>query len=155
MIRFALPALALLALSDCAPKDAHAAAAKDFSGCAGAKSAMAVLDSFVAAFNAKDMPALEKTFHFPHLRIASYPLQVLTGPGQQDDVFGNLAAEGWASSRWDDRTIIQCGADKAHITATFARLHADGTEYVNYEGLYIIENRDGFWGITARSTFAP
>ena len=107
MIRFALPALAFLALADCAPKDAHAAVPNDFAKCAGAKPAMAVLDSFVAAFNAKDMTALEKTFHFPHLRIASYPLQVLTAPGQQDDVFGNLAAEGWASSRWDERTIIQ------------------------------------------------
>ena len=156
MTRTLFPALAaLLMLTNCAPKDAHAAAPNAFANCAGAKPAMAVLDSFVAAFNAKDMAALEKTFHFPHMRIASYPLHVLTGPGQQDDVFGNLASEGWASSRWDERTIIQCGADKAHITASFGRLHADGAEYARYEGLYIIENRDGFWGITARSTFAP
>ncbi len=156
MTRTLFPALAaLLMLTNCAPKDAHAAAPNDFANCAGAKPAMAVLDSFVAAFNAKDMAALEKTFHFPHMRIASYPLHVLTGPGQQDDVFGNLASEGWASSRWDERTIIQCGADKAHITASFGRLHADGAEYARYEGLYIIENRDGFWGITARSTVAP
>lgn len=156
MNRFMPPALtAVLLLADCTPREAHAAAPNDFSSCAGAKPAMATLDRFVAAFNAKDMVALEKTFHFPHMRIASYPLHVLTGPGQQDDVFGSLAAEGWARSRWDDRTIIQCNADKAHITATFARLHADGDEYAKYEGLYIIENRDGFWGITARSTFAP
>lgn len=156
MNRILLPALAaLLMLAGCAPKDVQAAASNDFATCAGAKPAMAVLDNFVTAFNAKDMVGLEKTFHFPHMRIASYPLHVLTGPGQQDDVFGNLASEGWASSRWDERTIIQCGADKAHITASFGRLHADGAEYARYEGLYIIENRDGFWGITARSTFAP
>lgn len=156
MNRILLPALAaLLMLAGCAPTDVQAAAPNDFATCAGAKPAMAVLDNFVTAFNAKDMVALEKTFHFPHMRIASYPLHVLTGPGQQDDVFGNLASEGWASSRWDERTIIQCGADKAHITASFGRLHADGAEYARYEGLYIIENRDGFWGITARSTFAP
>jgi len=116
---------------------------------------MEVMQTFITAFNAKDMPALEKTFHFPHMRIATYPLHVLTGPGQQDDVFGNLASEGWARSRWDDLTIVQCGKDKAHILATFARLHADGTEYARYDGLYIVESRDGFWGITARSTFAP
>ena len=39
--------------------------------------------------------------------------------------------------------------------ATFARLRADGAEYARYDGLYIVENRDGFWGITTRSTFAP
>lgn len=146
---------AVLTLADCAPKPAHAAGARDVSACPAAKPAMEVMDHFLTAFNAKDMSGLEKTFHFPHMRIASYPLQVWTGPGQQDDVFGNLASEGWARSRWDERTIVQCGKEKAHIIASFARLHPDGTEYAKYDGLYVIELRDGFWGITIRSTFAP
>ena len=155
MLRPALAFTLALSLAACAPKPAPAPTARDFSTCAGAKPAMEVMQAFITAFNAKDMVAMEKTFHFPHMRIAAFPLHVLTGPGQQDDVFGNLASEGWARSRWDDLTIVQCGAHKAHILATFARLHADGTEYAKYEGLYIVENRDGFWGITARSTFAP
>lgn len=145
--------LALATMTACAPRPAHAA--NDFSACPAAGPAMEVMDKFLAAFNAKDMPALEKTFHFPHMRIASYPLAVWTGPGQQDDVFGNLASEGWARSRWDERTIVQCGKEKAHIIASFARLRADGAEYAKYEGLYVVELRDGFWGITIRSTFAP
>lgn len=155
MLRPALTLIFALSFSACAPRPAPSPAAKDLSACAGAKPAMDVMQAFITAFNAKDMAAMEKTFHFPHMRIAAFPLHVLTGPGQQDDVFGNLASEGWARSRWDELTIVQCGADKAHILATFARLHADGTEYARYEGLYIVENRDGFWGITARSTFAP
>ena len=143
-----------LALAGCAPRPDPAATLPDFSACAAAKPALAVMDTFLAAFNKKDMAGLEATFHYPHIRIASYPLQVLTGPGQQDDVFGSLAAEDWGSSRWDARTIVQCGKDKAHIIATFARLHPDGTEYAKYDGLYVIELRDGFWGITTRSTFA-
>lgn len=141
--------LFLLGMSACAPK------AADFSSCAANGPAMQVMDTFMTAFNAKDMKALEATFHFPHLRIASYPLQVLTGPGQQDDVFGTLAAEGWARSAWDKREIVQCSETKAHMLASFARFRADGTEYARYDGLYIVELRDGFWGITARSTFAP
>ena len=148
-------ALLSLAVPACAPDPATGTALPDFSSCAAAKPAMEVMDNFLTAFNAKDMPALEKTFHFPHMRIASYPLVVWTGPGQQDDVFGNLATEGWARSQWDARTIVQCSKDKAHIIATFARLKADGLEYAKYDGLYVIELRDGFWGITARSTFAP
>lgn len=148
MKRLLIPAL--LALAACSgPK------ADDFASCPGAKPAQDVLDRFIDAFNAKDMSRLEKTFHFPHLRIASYPLQVLTGPGQQDDVFGSLAAEGWARSSFENRRIIQCGEKKAHITATFVRYKQDGTAYAKYDGLYVIELRDGFWGITARSTFAP
>lgn len=154
-MKMALASIALLALADCAPKPVEGATLPNFSTCAGAKPALEVMDGFLSAFNAKDMPALEKTFHFPHMRIASYPLAVWTGPGQQDDVFGSLASEGWARSRWDARTIVQCSKDKAHIIATFARLKADGSEYAKYDGLYIIELRDGFWGISARSTFAP
>ena len=155
MLRPALALTLALSVAACAPKPGPAPAAKDFTACAGAKPALDVMQTFITAFNAKDMVALEKTFHFPHMRIAAYPLHVLTGPGQQDDVFGNLASEGWARSRWDDLTIVQCSTDKAHILATFARLHADGTEYAKYEGLYVVELRDGFWGITTRSTFAP
>ncbi|HVY90721.1 MAG TPA: hypothetical protein VG942_17780 [Hyphomonadaceae bacterium] len=132
-----------------------AAKADDFASCAAKSHAFEVTDQFLEAFNRKDMGALEKTFHFPHIRIASYPLQVLTGPGQQDDVFGSLASEGWARSEWADRKIVQCSATKAHMVATFERLHPDGSVYARYDGLYIVELRDGFWGITARSTFAP
>lgn len=155
MLRTAVALTLALSLAACAPRPEPASTGKDVSACAGTRPALAVMQAFITAFNAKDMVAMEKTFHFPHMRIAAYPLHVLTGPGQQDDVFGNLASEGWAKSRWDDLTIVQCGADKAHILATFARLHADGAEYAKYEDLYIVENRDGFWGITARSTFAP
>ena len=144
---------ALLACASCT--DAHGAAATSSSACAAATPAFGVMDSFMTAFNAKDMKALEATFHFPHMRLASYPIQVLTGPGQQDDVFGHLASEGWAKSGWEHRTIVQCGPTKAHIIATFARFNAKGVEYSHYDGLYVIELRDGFWGITARSTFAP
>ena len=139
------------ALTGCAPQLSRV----DFSACPAANPAMAVTDKFMTAFNAKDMGRLEATFHFPHIRIASYPLSVLTGPGQQDDVFGSLAAEGWSRSDWADRRIVQCSASKAHMLATFVRFHANGEVYARYDGLYIIELRDGFWGITARSTFAP
>jgi hypothetical protein len=149
-LRLAFPLLgALLALAGCAPK------ADDFSSCPASAPAREVMDKFMTAFNAKDMPALEATFHFPHIRISMYPLKVLTAPGQQEDVFGILAAEGWARSAWTSRTIVQCDPSKAHMLATFARFKANGSEYARYDGLYIIELRDGFWGITARSTFAP
>jgi hypothetical protein len=33
--------------------------------------ALAILDAFMAAFNARDITAFEATFHFPHVRNAS------------------------------------------------------------------------------------
>ena len=130
-------------------------AEKDFSSCAAYKPAFEITDRFMQAFNAKDMAGLEKTFHFPHIRLSEYPIHVLTAPGQQEDVFGLLKDEGWSRSDWAHRHIIQCSPTKAHMLATFERFKADGTQYASYEGLYVIELRDGYWGITMRSTFAP
>jgi hypothetical protein len=146
---FALFAV-LLALAGCV-----SVAPEDFSACPAFAPAIAVTEKFLSAFNAKDMTALEKTFHFPHMRIGSYPINVLTGPGQQDDVFGNLAPEGWDHSAWKSLKVIQCSPTKAHITGTFVRYRKDGTAYAQFDGLYIVELRDGYWGITARSSFAP
>lgn len=151
-LRLAACLVFALKLPACAPAPAPVA---DLKSCAAWQPAFDVTDKFLAAFNRKDMPGLEATFHYPHLRIASYPLQVLTGPGQQDDVFGSLASENWQRSAWVDRRVIQCSPTKAHMLATFVRVHPDGAEYARYDGLYVIEQRDGFWGITARSTFAP
>jgi hypothetical protein len=137
------------------PEASASAPAPDVHDCPAYAQAMQVTDAFMAAFNAKDMAALERTFHFPHMRLASYPIQVLTAPGQQDDVFGRLASEGWDHSGWADRRVVQCSESKAHLTATFVRYKADGAEYARYDGLYVIELREGRWGITVRSTFAP
>ena len=101
-------AAALVALAACSP------AAADFS-CAASQPAFEVMDRFMTAFNAKDMAAVEKTFHFPHMRISVYPLHVLNRPGEQEDVFASLAAENWARSAWLDRKIVQCdSAEGAH-----------------------------------------
>jgi hypothetical protein len=154
-MRLVLASLAAaLACASCSDP-AHGAAKEDFSACSARAPALEVMDKFMTAFNAKDMTALEKTFHFPHIRISMYPLKVLNGPGEQEDVFASLAEENWARSAWIERKVVQCDPNKAHMLATFARYHSDGKEYARYEGLYIIELRDGFWGVTARSTFAP
>ena len=106
-------AIAAIALAGCAPK------AGDFSSCSARQPAFEVMDRFMTAFNAKDMAAVEKTFHFPHMRISVYPLHVLNGPGEQEDVFASLATENWARSAWLDRKIVQCDPQKAHMLAKY------------------------------------
>ena len=43
-----------------------------------------VLDTWMAAFNRLDIVAWEKTFHFPHYRLASGNMRILNEPGEQD-----------------------------------------------------------------------
>ena len=58
------------------------------------------LDDYMSAWNRKDMAAWERTFHFPHYRLASGKMSVLDRPGLQD------ASKVWASagSDWSDRS---------------------------------------------------
>ena len=45
---------------------------------------MKVLDDYMEAWNRKDLAAWERTFHFPHYRLASGRMNVLDKPGMQD-----------------------------------------------------------------------
>ena len=53
------------------------------------------------------------------------------------------------------RKVVQCDATKAHMLTTFVRYRADGSEMSRFNSLYIVENKDGRWALTARSSFAP
>lgn len=129
--------------------DAHAGAAR---------AALAVMDAFMAAFNARDEAAWADTLHFPHVRIASHQVSVFPDRaaflGSRDlDAFA--AATGWDHSAWDSLQIVQSSAEKVHIAVTFTRYDAAGQVLASYDSLYVVEKLDGRWGIRARSSFAP
>jgi hypothetical protein len=118
--------------------------------------AMKLLDEYMAAWNSKDMTAWERTFHFPHYRLASGKMTVLERPGQQDEtrLRQTMAASGWHHSKWDRRRIVHASADKIHVDTKFTRYRADGSRIGSYESLYILTKEDGRWGVKLRSSFA-
>src|SRR5262245_16410198 len=79
--------------------------------------AMKLLDEYMAAWNSKDVTAWERTFHFPHYRLASGKMTVLERPGQQDEarLWQRMAASGWHHSKWDRRSIVHESADKITV----------------------------------------
>jgi hypothetical protein len=118
--------------------------------------AMKLLDEYMAAWNRKDVTAWERTFHFPHYRLASGKMNVLERPGQQDEarLWQTMAASGWRHSQWDRRRIVHASADKIHVDTKFTRYRADGSRIGSYESLYILTREDGRWGVKLRSSFA-
>jgi hypothetical protein len=118
--------------------------------------AMKLLDEYMAAWNRKDVTAWERTFHFPHYRLASGKMNVLERPGQQDEarLWQTMAASGWHHSKWDRRRIVHASADKIHVDTKFTRYRADGSRIGSYESLYILTREDGRWGVKLRSSFA-
>jgi hypothetical protein len=110
----------------------------------------------MAAWNSKDVTAWERTFHFPHYRLASGKMTVLERPGQQDEarLWQTMAAGGWHHSKWDRRRIVHASADKIHVDTKFTRYREDGSRIGSYESLYILTKEDGRWGVKLRSSFA-
>jgi hypothetical protein len=128
---------------------AHAAFAAEIAA------AQACLDAFMVAFNARDLPAFEATFNFPHVRFASGKVTILKPGDMQPAMFTTGALAEWDHSAWQRRDVIHAGADKVHIDTHFARYRKDGSLIGGFDSIYIVTRQDGHWGIQGRSSYAP
>jgi hypothetical protein len=117
--------------------------------------AMACLDDFMAAFNARDVTAFEATFNFPSVRLASGTLAIIEPGYHAPQMFERGPLSDWDHSAWDRREIIHAGADKVHIDTRFTRYRADGSVIGGFDSVYVVTREDGHWGVKARSSFAP
>lgn len=148
----ALRTAALLTVALClAGRPSHAGDA------AAEAAALATLDAFMAAFNARDLAAWRATLHYPHVRIASGHVAVAPTPADyaSEATFAALAADGWHHSAWTDRRVIHSGPEKVHIAVRFVRYRADGSELSAFDSLYIVTKQGEHWGVQARSSYAP
>ena len=125
-------------------------------GCVSAGSAFQVLENFMEAFNARDYEAWYATYHFPHIRISGSGVDTWATPEDLPrNVFTSLVeSQGWHHSQWDSREIVQCGPDKVHIAVRFSRFDGENNLIGSYNSLYIVTNKEGVWGIQARSSYA-
>ena len=117
--------------------------------------AMAVTDAFMAAFNARDLPAFEQTFNFPSVRRASNTLTLIEPGYHQPQMFEKGPLSDWDHSAWERREVIHAGADKVHLDTRFTRYRKDGSVIGGFDSIYLITCEDGHWGVKARSSFAP
>jgi len=122
------------------------------------KAALAALDNFMKAFNARDPKAWAATLNYPHVRFASDSVRVWKTEADfaaymNFDFFAKQT--GWHHSAWDSREVFQSGKDKVHIAVQFSRYDAEGDKIATYKSLYIVTHKNGKWGTQARSSFAP
>lgn len=120
--------------------------------------ALAVMDAFLMAFNARDEAAWADTLVYPHVRLASGTVTVYEDKdafldGMDLDAFA--ATTGWRRSTWDDMAIIQSSPRKVHVQVRFSRFDAQDKLMASFDSLYVIEPVEGRWGVRARSSFAP
>ena len=122
------------------------------------REAMAALDAFMTAFNARDAEAWAETLHYPHVRVAGGDVRVWETADEYAaymDFDRFIQQTGWDHSEWGERVVVQSGKGKVHIAVQFSRYDKDGNKIATYDSLYVVTERDGHWGTQARSSFAP
>ena len=117
--------------------------------------AMQCLDDFMAAFNARDIAAWDRTFNFPSVRLASNTMVILQAGDHQPGMFERGALSDWDHSAWERRAVIHAGADKVHIDTRFTRYRADGSVIGGFDSIYVVTCENSHWGVKGRSSFAP
>src|SRR5438105_862941 len=92
--------------------------------------ARAVMNGFMAAFNAGDAPAMQtRWLHFPHVRFHSGTVTIMQRP---EDFHSSVwerrgEAKDWARTAWDYVECVDAGPDKVHFRVQFTRFRADGS----------------------------
>jgi hypothetical protein len=117
--------------------------------------AMRCLDDFMAAFNARDLEALDATFNFPSVRLASNTLTLIQAGHHTSAMFEAGALRGWSHSAWERREVIHAGPEKVHFDTRFIRYDEGGEVMGGFDSIYVVTREAGHWGIKARSSFAP
>jgi hypothetical protein len=128
---------------------------------AAVAAAMQCLDDFMAAWNARDLKALEDTMNFPHVRLNNANALTTTEKGATgEEAFAKTLREApslqdWHHSSWGKREVVAASPDKVHIQTLFVRYRADNTVLGSFESLYVVTRENGRWGVRIRSSFAP
>ena len=121
------------------------------------ENAMQVLDSFMTSFNARNMEEWSETLNYPHVRFAGSEVTLWDTEEEYSaiDIFERLASTGWHHSAWLSRKVILASENKVHISTIFQRYDQNNNPLKQYQSLYIVTNKDGHWGVQARSSLAP
>jgi hypothetical protein len=121
------------------------------------ENAMQVLDSFMTSFNARNMEEWSETLNYPHVRFAGSEVTLWNTKDEYSsiDIFERLSSTGWHHSAWLSRKVILVSKNKVHISTIFERYDENNNPLKQYQSLYIVTNKDGHWGVQARSSLAP
>ena len=116
--------------------------------------ALAAVDRYLAALNARDTVAIRAAFNFPHLRIGAKGNLSSFGTPEDYD-FGHFyratSRDGWHHTGWDKTEAVYATEDKVHVAVDFTRYREDGSVIGHYFSLYIVTCQNGHWGIQVGS----
>ena len=124
-----------------------------------ARIAIGVINKSIQMLNERNTTELLSTFHAPHIIIAES--QTIIYKSKKDlennywDDFHRRAGEEWHHTVVDWTEPIHATETKAHIFIQWSRYTQEKELITSQQSLWIVNNRDGKWGVQARSSFAP
>lgn len=125
---------------------------------ATASAAIAAVERYLAAFNARDEEAMVAALRFPHVRVGVGRASVWESADEYMEGFDfETFAErlGWVRSEADSMEAIQVGARGVNVAVRISRYGAGGGKIHSFDTIYLVTETDGRWGIRAGSSLAP
>ena len=119
--------------------------------------ALAAVDEYFAAFNARDPQRFAQSLHYPHVRIDGLGQPRVWERWEDYAAVVDFAVivrrDRWHRTVLDWKRVLQRGESKVHVAVGFTRRDAAGEPLVSEESLYVVTCRGGRWGIQMRSSF--
>ncbi|MBK5415493.1 hypothetical protein [Pseudomonas sp. TH31] len=124
-----------------------------FDEAAMACAAIACIEAFTDAFNARDLAGMDCFLHFPHVILSGENLVIWDRAGQlPDDFFVELTRQtGWDHTVYQDKRVVLVSPRKVHLYVRYSRNRADGAVITFHENLWVVTWDEGRWGIKQRS----
>ena len=123
------------------------------------RAAVAAIEQFMAALNARDDDALYDLLHLPQVRISGDGVAIWHDRNELEATylrdFYARAGPDWHHTTLDSTEVIHSSERKVHVLIQFTRRNASGAAIATYRSLWIMTDNDGRWGAQARSSFAP
>ena len=123
-----------------------------------ASAAIAAVERYLDAFNARDEEAMVAALHFPHVRVGVGRAGVWESAAEYMEGFDfDAFAErlGWERSEADSMEAIQVGARGVNVAVRITRYGAGGARIHTFDTIYLVTEEDGKWAIRAGAGIAP
>lgn len=125
---------------------------------ATASAALAAVERYLDAFNARDEEAMVAALHFPHVRVGVGRATVWESAADYMEGFDfDAFAErlGWERSEADAMEAVQVGARGVNVAVRITRYGEGGARIHSFDTIYLVTELDGRWGIRAGAGIAP
>ena len=125
---------------------------------ATASAAIAAVERYLDAFNARDEEAMVAALHFPHVRVGAGRASVRESAAEYMEGFDfDAFAErlGWVRSEADSLEAVQVGARGVNVAVRITRYGEGDARIHTFDTIYLVTEEDGRWGIRAGASIAP